>query len=85
MYLFLSGAVTMGFAVAALFFFRFWRRMNDQLFAWFGVAFLLLAVAQVLVALADIPNEEKSLIFLIRLGAFAIIIAAVLRKNTSPN
>ena len=40
---FLSGAVTFGFFVAALFFLRFWRTTRDELFIAFAVAFALLA------------------------------------------
>jgi hypothetical protein len=41
---FLSGAVTLGFLVAAAFFLRFWRRTHDRLFLAFAVAFMLLAM-----------------------------------------
>jgi hypothetical protein len=84
MYIFLSGAVTLGFFVAALFFFRFWHRSADRLFLWFGLSFLLLATGQGLVSLLDVPAEEKSWVFLFRLAAFAIIVVAILRKNTAP-
>jgi hypothetical protein len=83
MYIFLSGAVTFGFFAAALFFFRFWRRTADRLFLWFGLSFLLLAAGQGLVSLLDLPAEEKSWVFLLRLAAFAIIVVAILRKNTA--
>ena len=38
---YLAGAVTLGFAVAALFFLRFWRRTGDRLFMAFAAAFAL--------------------------------------------
>jgi uncharacterized membrane protein HdeD (DUF308 family) len=78
---FLSGAVTMGFALAALFFLRFWRDTRESLFVGFAVAFLLLGAAQAILTLADIPLEERSWVFLIRLAAFVLILAAVIRKN----
>ena len=78
---FLSGAVTMGFVLAALFFLRFWRETRDGLFVGFAVAFLLLGIAQAILTLADIPLEERSWVFLIRLAAFVLILAAVIRKN----
>ena len=80
---FLSGAITLGFFVAALFFLRFWRRTHDGLFLAFATAFALLGFCQAVQALANIPQEERSYIFLIRLAAFTIIIAAVVRKNRS--
>lgn len=78
---FLSGAVTMGFAMAALFFLRFYRRTGDGLFLAFALAFALLGIGQALLALTDIPVEERSWLYLIRLAAFALILAAIWRKN----
>ena len=43
---FLAGAIVAGFAVAGLFFLKFWRRPHDQLFLAFTGAFWLLAVAR---------------------------------------
>jgi hypothetical protein len=51
------------------------------LFAAFTCAFWLLALNQGLVALAGIPREEHSWIYLIRLLAFAFIIVAIIHKN----
>ena len=78
---FLSGAITLGFLIAGLFFLRFWRRTNDGLFLAFAAAFTLLGLGQAIQALANIPLEERSHIFLIRLAAFIIILAAIVRKN----
>lgn len=78
---FLSGAVTFGFFVSALFFARFWRRTQDGLFLAFAAAFLLLGVNQALIVLSGIPVEERSPLYLIRLAAFLLIIFAILRKN----
>ena len=78
---FLSGAVTAGFAVAGLFFLRFWRRTKDSLFLTFAIAFWLLGLVQALLALTDAPVEEKSSIYLIRLVAFVLILLAIWRKN----
>lgn len=80
---FLSGAITLGFFVAGLFFLRFWRKTSDGLFLAFAVAFTLLGTGQAVQVLANIPQEERSYIFLIRLAAFTLILAAVLRKNRS--
>jgi uncharacterized membrane protein len=78
---FLSGSITLGFFIAGLFFLRFWRRTNDRLFLAFAAAFVLLGLGQAIQALANIPQEERSYIFLIRLAAFTIILAAIVRKN----
>jgi hypothetical protein len=81
LYDFLSGAVSLGFFVCALFFLRFWRRTKDGLFLAFALAFSLLGLGQAILALASIPTEERGSIYLIRLAAFALIILAILRKN----
>ena len=78
---FLAGAITFGFLIAALFFARFWRRTGDPLFLSFAAAFALLGAGQAALALASVPVEERSWLYLIRLAAFALIIAAIVRKN----
>lgn len=83
MFYLLSGLITMGQLIAALFFLRFWRQSGDTLFAIFAAAFLLLAVAQALLALMDVPVEEKSWIYLLRLAAFTLIIVGIFNKNRS--
>lgn len=80
---FLAGATTMGFFVAALFFLRFWRNTRDGLFASFALSFALLGLGQAILALGGLPVEERSWVYLIRLTAFLIIIAAIVRKNLS--
>lgn len=83
MYQFSAGLITMGYVVAALFFFRFWRRTRDHLFAMFGSAFLLFAMNQALVSLAGLAREEASGFYLLRLAGFVLIIVAVVAKNTA--
>ena len=80
-YTFISGAVAAGFLISGLFFLRFWRRTGDGLFISFALAFWLLGLGQALVALTDIPVEERSWIYLIRLAAFLLILLAIFRKN----
>jgi len=81
LYDFLSGAVALGFFVCALFFLRFWRRTRDTLFLAFALAFVLMGLGQSILALANIPTEERGSIYLLRLAAFAVIIFAIVRKN----
>ena len=81
LYDFLSGAVALGFFTCGLFFLRFWRRTRDQLFLAFALAFTLLGLGQTILALANIPTEERGSLYLIRLAAFAVIIFAIMRKN----
>lgn len=81
MFAFLSGLITMGFLIAGLFFIRFWKRTGDFLFGAFAAAFWLLALNQALLALSDLPLEERSSIYLLRLAAFLLIIGAIVLKN----
>ena len=78
---FLGGAITMGFIVAGLFFLRFWSDTRDGLFLAFALAFWLLGLNQGLLALTDMPVEERSPLYLLRLAAFALILVSVAMKN----
>jgi hypothetical protein len=79
---FLAGAVTFGFVLSSVYFLRFWRRTGDSLFLTFGAAFFLLGLGQALLTLANVPVEERSWLYLIRLAAFGLILLAILRKNS---
>lgn len=78
-----SGAITLGYTVAGVFFLRFWRRTGDGLFGAFAGAFFLMALNSFLVAWFQVPREEQTWIYLLRLAAFALIIVAIVRKNMS--
>ena len=78
---FLSGAITTGFLVAGFFFLRFWKRTRESLFLAFAAAFWLLGLAQALLTFAEIPVEERSWLFLLRLAAFSLILVSIWRKN----
>lgn len=78
---FLGGAVSMGFTIAALHFLKFWRRTREGLFLAFSGSFLLLAVNQALLTLSGIPTEERSQLYLLRLLAFLLILAAMWWQN----
>lgn len=81
LYAFLSGAITAGFFTAGLFFVRFWKSTRDGLFLSFAAAFMLLGLAQAILALTNVPVEERSWIFLIRLAAFSVILLGIVQKN----
>ena len=80
-YVFLSGAVAAAFVVAGLFFLRFWKRTRDGLFVAFALAFWLLGLTQALLTLSNIPVEERSWLYLLRLAAFALILVSIWFKN----
>lgn len=79
-----TGAIIMGYGVAALFFARFWRRTGDRLFLAFASAFLLLAAVPLLTVTLSIPREEQSPFYLLRALAFLIIIVAIVGKSRQP-
>ena len=81
LYDFLAGAVSFGFLVCGMLFLRFWRRTREELFLAFSLAFALLGLVQAVLALGNIPTEERGSLYLIRLAAFLIILIAIYRKN----
>lgn len=78
---FLAGAIAAGFLIAGFFFLRFWKRTRDGLFLAFAAAFWLLGLGQALLALTDIPVEERSWLYLLRLAAFSLILVSIWKKN----
>lgn len=78
---FLSGFVVAGFIVAGLFFLRFWRKTRDTLFLAFAISFWLLALNQALLIFSNVPAEERSWLYLLRLLAFVLILGAIGLKN----
>lgn len=78
---FVAGLVAFGYTVIGVFFLRFWSQTRDSLFFTFALAFLLMALNQALPALLDVPKEEQSPFYLLRMGAFLLIIGAVVAKN----
>ncbi len=81
MSLFLLGAIAMGCAIAALYFFRFWRDSRDRFFLWFGLSFLIEAINRAVFAYGGAVYEEAQLYYLIRLGSYGLILWAILEKN----
>jgi hypothetical protein len=80
---FLAGAVTLGYAVAAVLFLRFWRRTADRLFLSFALAFVLLALNQVLAAALEFGDERTPYVYSLRVLGFVLILWAIVDKNLS--
>ena len=80
---FMSGAVTLGFIVAAVFFLRFWHRTDDRLFLAFAAAFALLALNQALAQWLGAADERVGYTYLLRVIGFVLILAAIVDKNLS--
>ena len=78
---FLAGAVTLGYAVAAVFFLRFWRKTGDRLFLAFAAAFVLLALNQVLASVLEFGDERTPYVYSLRVLGFVLILWAIVDKN----
>ncbi len=79
--LFISGLLAAGYAVAALFFLRFWRSSRDRLFGFFAASFFLLFLQRVALALASDLVGNAAWYYVVRLLAFSLIIVAIADKN----
>jgi hypothetical protein len=79
----LSGAIVMGYAVTVLFFLRFWRETRDRLFVIFAAAFGVLGVQRLALAFSRDMAEDHTGLYLVRLFAFLLILAAIVDKNRS--
>jgi hypothetical protein len=78
----LSGAVAMGTAVSALFFFKFWRKTHDRLFAFFALSLAAIAANRVASAALSADEPGSPVLYWIRFGAFLLILIAILDKNS---
>jgi hypothetical protein len=79
---FLSGAVTLGFAIAGVCFLKFWRKTGDRLFVHFAIAFWLFACNQLLVVVIGGQDERVAYVYLLRVLGFVLILSAIVGKNT---
>jgi len=77
----LAGAMIAGYAVAALFFLRFWSQSRDRLFAMFSAAFLLMALQRVALVVNQARTDTIVWPYAIRLLAFLLILWAIVDKN----
>ncbi|HXS68119.1 MAG TPA: DUF5985 family protein [Candidatus Polarisedimenticolia bacterium] len=77
---FLWSAIVFGYLIVALFFLQFWKRSGDSFFLLFSLAFALMAIERLVLALV-IGLTVDSFVYLIRLCAFLLIIVAIIRKN----
>lgn len=78
---FVAGVMCAGYLVAALFFFRFWSETRDRLFGMFGLAFAVLGANRMLLTLIGDGHEARTGLYVVRLLAFLLILAAILDKN----
>jgi hypothetical protein len=81
---FLMGAIAMAYAVAGLFFLRFWRATRDRLFAIFAVALWLLGLIRVALTILGEADERTAYLYWVRFAAYALILMAIVDKNRPP-
>ncbi|MFL6521014.1 MAG: DUF5985 family protein [Chthoniobacterales bacterium] len=81
---FLSGALCMASLTIALFFLKFWRRTGDRFFLAFSGAFLLLMLERIILFAIGVAHEFAPYVYVVRLLAFILIIAAIVEKNRRP-
>ncbi|MBL9013088.1 MAG: hypothetical protein JNL83_02865 [Myxococcales bacterium] len=79
---YMNGALSLGCAVIAIFFLRYYRLSRDELFLWFAGAFVALGAQWTLLAFSR-GSEHAHLSYLVRFAAFLMIVIGILRKNRS--
>lgn len=77
----ITGAMAMAYFVAGLFFLRFYKDTADRLFLIFAVAFGLLAAQRTLLTVLAARPDAHLALYVVRLLAFLLIIAAIVDKN----
>jgi hypothetical protein len=75
------GAIAMAFAIAGLFFFRFWRKTGNRLFALFALRIFVSAANRIAIVVANQQGDQGDYFYWVRFLAFAIILAAIIDKN----
>ncbi|HUN84306.1 MAG TPA: DUF5985 family protein [Terracidiphilus sp.] len=82
---FLLGVIATSSFIAGTFFLKFWRRTHDGLFLAFGWAFFIEAFNRITLLFTAHPSEASPVFYLVRLFAFLLILAGILRKNYGKN
>lgn len=78
---FLLGVIVAASLTAGAFFIRFWRQTGDQLFLLFGAAFIIEGLNRIVFLFLENPDEGHPAVFGVRLFAYLLILAAIIRKN----
>jgi hypothetical protein len=82
--LFIWGALAMACFTIAAFFLKFWRTSRDRFFLAFAVAFLVLGLNWVGLAVLESQQESLNTMYVVRLIGFLIILLAIVDKNRMP-
>jgi hypothetical protein len=78
---FLSGALTLSYLLAGIYFLRFWRKTRDRLFLHFAFAFWLFALNQIATFAFGTMGERTGYIYVLRVLGFGLIMLAIVDKN----
>lgn len=82
---FLMGGIAVGYAIAALFFLRFWHKTRDRLFVMFSISFALLSAIRVILFSLTLYEahdvSEDHFIYWFRFAAYMLILFAIIDKN----
>jgi len=78
----LMGAIAVGWLLAGLFFFRFWRQTRDRFFLWFALSFWLESANRVALGMM-LPGSEEDhpAIYFLRVVSYGLILLAIWQKN----
>ena len=80
--IFLNGGTATACFGIGLYFLRFWLRTGDRFFVIFGMAFWVFSANRLaLLAIGDENEAARTLVYVIRLAAFVLIVAAIVDKN----
>lgn len=77
----ISGWLLAGYLITTLYFLRFWMQQRERLFGLFALAFGILAVQRIALALSSADMEDQTLYYVMRLLAFSVIAYAIIDKN----
>ena len=78
---FLIGVIVTTSLASGIFFLKFWKETHDSLFLAFGLAFFIEGLNRAAVLTLPHPNEGSPWIYVVRLLAFLLILAAIIDKN----
>jgi hypothetical protein len=78
---FTCGILTMGSAMIGAFFLRFWRDSSDRLFVTFALAFWVMALHWLLLAVYQPIPASNHVLFWVRLVGFLLILGGIVDKN----
>jgi Family of unknown function (DUF5985) len=80
---FLLGVIVTASLASGAFFLKFWTGTRDPLFLAFAAAFFIEGLNRITFLFVEAPNEGRPTIYMVRLFAFLLILAAIVRKNRS--